>query len=43
MSEEIAKGMIEGVKKQGMTCWYAFMIGLAVVGILNNIDNIKKL
>lgn len=43
MSEELAKGMVEGAKKQGITCWYALMIGLSVISIISNIDKIKKL
>ena len=43
MSEEIAKDMVEGAKKQGITCWYALMIGFSVIAIINNVDKIKKL
>lgn len=43
MSEEIAKDMVNEVKKQGVTCWYALMIGLSVIAIINNVDKVKKL
>lgn len=43
MLEEMAKGAVDGLKKQGLTCWYTFMIGLGVVAIINNIDSLKKL
>ena len=43
MSEEFTKGLVDGAKKQGITCWYALMIGLSIISIINNVDSLKKL
>lgn len=43
MSEEFTKGLVDGAKKQGVTCWCALMIGLSIISIINNVDKIKKL